>query len=337
MNLKRMSWKHKNNKALYYSRNYLMQLWPSIFCQKSRGRKLMSLDKFDLDYIRYRVNYYNKLDSRESIDTSQYTRLADMKMPKKHKVYYMDLYEYSRYFDQNLKGLFLYGDVVHTPEIPGLVKSRPISEDNVNSVVLKWDKIRHFTYINNDPYKFEEKENILIGRGKVHPHQPHRTKFMEMYKDHPMCDIGKVNYYNGKNPEWNADRITISDHLKYKFIMSLEGTDVASNLKWVMSSNSLPVMPKPKFETWFMEDTLIPDYHYLAINEEYTDLEERLNYYIENTDKANEIIKNAHEYVAQFRNKEREDLISLLVLEKFFYMTGQIDKISDQLKMVLDH
>ena len=38
---------------------------------------------------------------------------------------------------------------------------------------------------------------------------------------------------------------TIREHLDYKFIMALEGNDVASNLKWVMSSNSIAVMTRP--------------------------------------------------------------------------------------------
>ena len=28
---------------------------------------------------------------------------------------------------------------------------------------------------------------------------------------------------------------------------------------------SIVIMPKPKYETWFMEGTLIPDYHYIFI------------------------------------------------------------------------
>ena len=336
MDLKRMSWKHKNNKFAYYGKNYLRQLIPSSFYQNKFKRKILKVNEFDLDYIRFRVNYYNKLNTSAELKGDEIKRINELTPKNSQKAHYFDMYEYARYFDQNLKALFLFGDITHVPDMPGLTKSRPISDNNENSVLLKWGKIRHFTFIKKDTIKFEDKENILIGRGKVHPHQPHRVKFMEMYKNHAMCNIGKVNYYNGKNPEWNVDRITIDDHLKFKFILSLEGNDVASNLKWVMSSNSLPVMPKPKFETWFMEGTLKPDYHYLSINEDYTNLEERLNYYINNPDKANEIIKNAHEYVEQFFNKEREDLISLLVLEKYFYLTGQISEISDQLKMVLE-
>jgi len=82
-------------------------------------------------------------------------------------------------------------------------------------------------------------------------------------------------------------------------------------------------MPKPKYETWFMEGTLIPNYHYVLINDDYSDLEERMNYYISHTDEALKIIKNAHEYIQQFKNKKQEDLISLLVIKKYFEKTGQ--------------
>ena len=63
--------------------------------------------------------------------------------------------------------------------------------------------------------------------------------------------------------------------------------------------------------------------HALIIKDDFSDLEERMNYYIENPDAALKIIKNANAYAHQFRNQKREDLISLLVLEKYFYRTGQ--------------
>jgi len=62
----------------------------------------------------------------------------------------------------------------------------------------------------------------------------------------------------------------------------------------------------------------------VMIKDDYSDLEERLNYYINNTDKALKIIENAHHYINQFKNKKQEDLISLLVLQKYFEKTGQI-------------
>ena len=120
------------------------------------------------------------------------------------------------------------------------------------------------------------------------------------------------------HPEWHAQKMTIEEHLDYKFIMSLEGNDVASNLKWVMSSNSIAVMPKPTCETWFMEGTLIPNYHYIEIKPDFSDLIEKLEYYIAHPDEAEEIIRHAHEYVDKFLNRRRERIISWLVMDRYF-------------------
>ena len=117
---------------------------------------------------------------------------------------------------------------------------------------------------------------------------------------------------------------TIREHLDYKFIIALEGNDVASNLKWVMSSNSLAVMTRPTCETWFMEGTLKPDYHYVEVKEDFSDFEEKLRYYMAHPEKAEEIIRHAHEYVQQFRNKEREELLQLMVMQRYFETSGQL-------------
>ena len=110
--------------------------------------------------------------------------------------------------------------------------------------------------------------------------------------------------------------------------MCVEGVDVATNLKWVMSSNSIAVMPRPKIESWFMENKLIPDKHYIEIKDDYSDLESKIKYYVKKPEKCKIIIKNANQYVSQFKNKSREDLISLLVIEKYFHFTGQQEKTS---------
>ncbi|KAA6305184.1 hypothetical protein EZS27_043164, partial [termite gut metagenome] len=84
-------------------------------------------------------------------------------------------------------------------------------------------------------------------------------------------------------------------------------------------------MPQPHYETWFMEGRLIPNYHYVEIKADYSDLEDRLTYYMHHVNEAMKIIKNAHQYITQFRDKKREDLISLLTLQKYFQQTGQLE------------
>ena len=326
---KKLSRKHKNNRVLYYITNFARQLFPNKFSRLRLERKMSTLKNFDIDYIRKRINYYNKLE--ENINLSDSVKnLVSLKLKKKNKTYFFDSYEYTRYFHPSLNIDFKFGDVIYVPAEPSIVKSRPIKGNNTNSVILNLDKVRHFTFI-NDKKDFRSKKNMLVSRNVVG--QAHRLKFLEMYIDHPLCNIGEINK-DELHQNLYKERLTIEEQLDYKFILCLEGNDVASNLKWVMSSQSLAVMPAPKYETWYMEGTLIPNYHYVQIKDDYSDLEKQLEYYVNHTDEALEIIKNAHQYIEQFKIKQREDLISLLVLEKYFYKTSQ-KKISENLKLVL--
>jgi hypothetical protein len=315
---KKFSFKHKNNKFFYYLFNFAGLLIPRIFFRIRLQKKLLTLKLYDSEYIKGRVNYYNKLSGKQTLSPKAIA-LSELKNPKKNRVYYFDTHEYIRYFNPTFNACFLFGDITHIPDEPSIIKSRPIAGNNAYSVILKLNKIRHYLFI-HDRKAFADKKNMLVGRSVVK--QPHRIRFYEMYFGHSLCNLGQINKNN--NQQWIKDKLTITEHLDYKFILCLEGYDVASNLKWVMSSNSLAVMTKPKFETWFMEGTLIPNYHFILIKDDYSDLEERLNYYITHANEAAEIIANANAYIKQFKDKKREDLISLLVLQKYFFNTDQL-------------
>jgi hypothetical protein len=240
---------------------------------------------------------------------------------RKHGTYFLDLIEYARFFPNHYQLSYLFGDITSVPNIPSLTKSRPI-ENNDNSVLMKFDKVRHFYFVKND-ISFEEKKNKLVWRGSVF--QPHRIKFMKKYfNKSDLLDIGDVNkaktYFN---PEWQKPYLTINDQLEYKFILSIEGNDVATNTKWIMSSNSLCFMTKPKFETWFMEGELIPNFHYVLIDDDYSNIEEKILYYIANPEEAEFIIKNANNYTCQFRDEKSEDWLNLKVLKRYFFYSGQ--------------
>ena len=57
-----------------------------------------------------------------------------------------------------------------------------------------------------------------------------------------------------------------ADILQYKYVLSLPGNDVATNLKWVMAQRSVLVMPTPKVEGWLMEGLLLPYVHFVPLN-----------------------------------------------------------------------
>ena len=313
----------KNVKFFYYLKNYLLLIIPNFFFRKTLEKRLSNFTKNEIDKLIDRVNYYNKIDSEVNVDTT-WSKLSDLKIEKKGKTYFFDAYSISRNFSPKFKCNFLFGDIDYVPNKPSFVKSRPINNSQ-NSILLKLNKVRHFQYV-IDNIKLENKADILFGRAAVF--QKQRIDFYKKYFNHPICDLGQIN--SGTNhDQWVKKKVSLDTHLKHKFILCIEGNDVASNLKWVMSSNSVAVMPKPKFESWFMENMLIPDYHYIHIKDDYSDLEEKLKFYIKNTEKLQQISINANNYVDQFRDYNDEKLISLLVMEKFFCLTNQKKSLID--------
>ena len=320
---------NRNNKLAYYLNGHLKRLYPKKFLTLDLNKLQRSIENFDDFEMNRRLDYYFKISSTFSLDSNstleyefKYWRLSMIKnISRKHGVYYLDLIEYARFFPSNYMIAYLFGDITSVPEVPSLTKSRPIVNSD-NSILMKFDKVRHFYFVRNDiPY--QQKKNRLVWRGAVL--QPHRIKFMEKkFNKSSLIDVGDFNksgiYHNN---EWRVPHMSIGEQLQNKFILSIEGFDVATSTKWIMSSNSLCFMTKPKFETWFMEGQLIPDYHYVLISDDYSNLEEKIDYYIVNTEEAEGIIKNANNYISQFKNQKSEDWLHLKILERYFNLSNQ--------------
>ena len=322
-------------KILDLSKNFLGLLKPDVYYRVRLNKKLKKVQRrSDYEYIKERVNYYIKinhpwtLDSKDEIQRSKSWLLyrgaiGNYRRKMFCTAYFFDQHDVTRWFPSFLRWNFCPGDVYFTPHEPTVVKSRLLSDTNQNSVLLKLDKLRHFLFV-QDRKAFTQKMDKVIFRGKIRDSRL-RTSFIEKFIDNPLCDCGVVGKNQGYPKEWMVEKKTIRQHLDYKFIMAIEGNDVASNLKWVMSSNSIAVMPHPTCETWFMEGKLIPDYHYIEVKDDFSDLEEKVTYYASLPNKAEEIIHHAHEFVHQFMDTKRENLIQLLVLGRYFKTSGQLE------------
>ena len=303
---------------------------------KAIRKRYDKLTEVERNYVDDRVDYYCKFADSILLPEDA-PMLAEFTYKKResyvhdyvNSTYFFDAYEYVRYYPKHLRWAYNPGDVNYLFPVPEITKSRPVSsppvvgpemsppvgesavssQTNRNNILLNLDKVRHFTWI-NDPFSWEEKECRILFRGDA-SNKPRRLRFIEMWKEHPWCDLVSTG------------AMSLYDHLTYRYILALEGNDVASNLKWVMSSNSAAVMPRPTCETWFMEERLIPGYHYIEIAADYHDLIDRIYYYEENPGEAKKIVEHAHQWCRQFHDKKREDLISVRVLDKYFRLTGQ--------------
>ena len=265
-----------------------------------------------------RVDYYIKLDS--FCDSRVLS--DDIKSYSKDKgAYYIDFHPLIRKFPGGVKFLVAFGDITHIPEHPTFVKSRPINGDNRNSVLLKLNSVRHY-YIYPDKKEFLEKKPLAVWRGKSHLRK--RLDFVEGFYNKKFCDVGDTHSKSIGKP-YHKNFLSIRQQLEYRYIISIEGNDVATNLKWIMNSNSLCMMVRPEFETWFMEGLLIPGVHYVELKPDYSDLEEKINFYNEHPDEALKIIQSAKLYAAQFADENNERAIAHEVMRRYFKLSGQLE------------
>ena len=314
----------KNSKLLYYLRAALREAVPDALCRRRLAAELEACRRlYDEAYIEDRVSYYCQLTDRHPLDATA-RPLADFHKHGNSSTYFFDSREIVRWFDPALRWCYLFGDVRDIPPQPTVVKSRSTGVDNRNAVLLNLDKCRHFVFL-DDHIPFEEKEDRAIFRGQI-GNRLNRQRFVETFRDNPRIDAANTLAKGGllaDNPDGRstAPRLSLYDHLHYKYIMALEGNDVASNLKWVMSSNSLAVSPPMTCETWFMEGRLQGGVHYVEVKDDYSDLEEKMDYYTAHPDEAHAIILQANTYVSQFRDPRRERYIALHVMQRYFEMT----------------
>lgn len=297
-------------------RYYLCEVFALMKPVKGADKLLTGLDITD-DLLE-RVNYYCKLNTSFK-PSNNATPISAFKKAKSF-VYYADTKRVVRHFPADKCFDYVFGDVRHIPSTPSFVKSRPISDENQNSVLLKLNAIRHYQFY-HDAICFEDKIPRAVWRGIVHKQYQHRRDFVEMYWDSVLADVGHNNVDLASEHCYKGF-LSVQEQLKYRYIISIEGIDVATNLKWAMASNSLVMMRKPRFETWFMEGTLIPGVHYVELEDDFSDLEEKIVYFNNNVDEALLIINNAHQYVDQFLNIEKEKLLSVLVAKKYFDLTN---------------
>lgn len=309
-------------RMLFYAEGFMKYFMPSGLFRAHFNRQLKRLTDEQMDYARSRVNYYLRLPADASLDPGQAVMVKDFRFPwhKKHRFsgYFFDLFPLVRIGAPTDRFNYLFGDINYQTPSATLVKSRPVCppEGHTLSVLTKLDSVRHFAFL-NDKVPYADKKPMLVFRNVVR-NQPHRTAFLKLYHNHPLCDAGQVNNDSYvTDPAYVKGYLTMEQQLGYKFIATIEGHDVATNLKWVMSSNSIAVMPRPKIESWFMEGSLRGGYHYIEVRDDYTDLPEKLQHYLSHPDEAEAIIRHAHEYVAQFMDRKRELMIGRMVAKEY--------------------
>jgi len=228
-------------------------------------------------------------------------------------------------------------DMSKSFSIPTFVKSRPIKDRRL-SILIPLEKLylpHNRLYEINKDIEFNSKSDTIVWRGcdsgifKSNLINPHRGSRKLLVSKYCFCNDKRINIglskikYNTDNDLGKICRkyvkgfLSIKSQLRSKFIICVEGNDFPTNLLWVFLSNSVPVMPKPFIETWFMESNLVPWKHYVPVENNFNDLKKKFEYCLEKKSLCKSIAINSKLYALQFLNIKRENNLIQNVIDYY--------------------
>jgi hypothetical protein len=290
------------------------------------------------DRIKYYLgNLYNifikneQIEYKDIFNEKEEITYNKIQLISNHTLFY-DNYNYvikhyindlRKYFNNseiiNFNIYIAFGDINVKMKKYCFTKSRPIDLINNLNILLNLNTPRHWQGL-EDVKKydipFDKKNNKIIWRGASTGNK--RVKFVEKYQNHQNqnIDIKFSNLcQNVINNNYILSKLSITEQLQSKFLISIEGNDVATNLKWMLYSNSVVIMPRPTVCSWIMEDKLISGTHYIEIKSDYSDLEEKYKWCLNNLEKCKIIAENGKKYIEQFLNQENEIKITNKIIE----------------------
>lgn len=274
-----------------------------------------------------------------------YHEYEGIPFPSGKTTYYQDMTRAVHYLPTLYKTSFLFypHDRVEGFTVPTLVKSRPI-HDYGESILCNLNYLRHFS----DVYKVEEldipyheKKNILVWRGSDTgygfgnniPYRPvSRQTLVEQFYDYQghEIDVGlsSVSVNNQKETsllttcdpsfqKYVKPKMNIKDMLQHKFILSVEGNDVATNMKWILCSNSVAFCPPFTINSWILEEYLHPWQHYIPVRHDFLDLPEKVEWAMNHPTQCEGIRQEARNYMEPFLDMKQENTIMSTLLQEY--------------------
>ncbi|KAM3568495.1 hypothetical protein VYU27_009380 [Nannochloropsis oceanica] len=88
-----------------------------------------------------------------------------------------------------------------------------------------------------------------------------------------------------------------AEQLQYRYLISVEGNDVATGLKWMLASNSVVFMPMPRREIWSREGLLMPWVHFIPVQADFSDLLLRIEECERDLERCEAVSERASKYM----------------------------------------
>ena len=101
----------------------------------------------------------------------------------------------------------------------------------------------------------------------------------------------------------------VSEQVRYKMLIDAEGNDVSTGLKWKLGSGSAVIMPRPRVSSWFMEERLVPFVHYVPVADDFSDLEQAVEWCLGHEAECAQIGENGRCWMAPFYDDATEHFL----------------------------
>lgn len=222
-------------------------------------------------------------------------------------------------------------------QYPMFAKVRPncryetCQKDKIESILLPLNRHRHFgvaSIVPENDISWDEKIEKAVWRGKYG--KTHDTmkdtndiKFalVSRHVNSTTVDAKFSKHTKGAPPHMIGSYLDVKEQLKYKYIISIEGNDVSSGLKWMLFSNSVVLMPKPTWESWAMEAMLEEFVHYLPIERDMSNVEEMIQYAQEHPEETHMIAERSTLFIYDLlfhpEANTDEQNIMISIMERF--------------------
>jgi len=214
--------------------------------------------------------------------------------------------------------------------VPTLVKTRRRNA-RVAGILLKLETWRHWDFLSETPplsarLSWAERKDALVWRGTSATGTCAgctnvRQRFVDELagRTHEGIDVafGEDSHMMGED----SHRMSEDDMRQYRYTLSLEGNDVATDLKWKLASGLVVLMPTPTTESWLMEFALQPGVHYVAV-ETPADVPVKLAELRARPEEAERISGAARAWMAPFADVEEEAKLQRKVLRKVVALVG---------------
>ncbi|QIB35000.1 glycosyl transferase family 90 [Ancylobacter pratisalsi] len=206
---------------------------------------------------------------------------------------------------------------------PTIVKSRLVADRNSQGVLLPLDRNRHWgelLHLSKFDRPFDQKDDRLVWRGattgvfnRAGLSVDYSARYYVALQNHKNANIdikyNKIVQLDECVPDIPIELIkahhdpqglSLAQQMASKFLLCLEGNDVATALKWMMASNSTVIMPTPTCETWFCEGELVPWEHYVPIDNDLSNIEDVYDWCLTNNIRCREIAQNGKRFISKF-------------------------------------